>query len=160
MKTWLINLWERLRGSYWFIPGLMTAAAVALGIGMITLDEQCVALAGREIPHEFRFDAEGKLRVVAPSETFVELAHAAFRPLRDRGTKYPEVAECLLRNLAAIAEVTQRPEDAAVLELHAREVLEMARDTMKRPRDAALLEEEHVGVRHALQKQFKAAAPG
>jgi uncharacterized membrane protein len=105
-------------------------------------------------------NAEGKLRVIAPPETSVQLAHAAFRPLRDRGTEYPEVAECLLRNLAAIAEVAQGPEDAAVLELYAGEIVEVARHSLKRLRDAAALEEERVGVQQAVRDRFETAALG
>jgi uncharacterized membrane protein len=34
------NLWEELRSSYWFVPTLMTAAAVALSFVTLTVDER------------------------------------------------------------------------------------------------------------------------
>lgn len=38
MKLWLINKWEALRGSFWFLPTLMVAAAIFLSLAMIHLD--------------------------------------------------------------------------------------------------------------------------
>ncbi len=38
MKLWLINKWEALRGSFWFLPTLMVAAAICLSLAMIHLD--------------------------------------------------------------------------------------------------------------------------
>ncbi|HEX7241255.1 MAG TPA: DUF2254 domain-containing protein [Longimicrobiaceae bacterium] len=39
MRIRLLHLWEQLRSSYWFIPALMTAGAVVLGLAMPELDE-------------------------------------------------------------------------------------------------------------------------
>lgn len=38
MRTRLLNFWERLRASYWFLPGLMAAGAVALSLVTEALD--------------------------------------------------------------------------------------------------------------------------
>ena len=40
MKTRLINLWEKLRASYWFIPGLMALGAVGLTIVLGGMDRR------------------------------------------------------------------------------------------------------------------------
>ena len=39
MKTRLIHLWDGLRTSYWFVPGLLTSAAVALSLLTVHLDQ-------------------------------------------------------------------------------------------------------------------------
>ena len=38
MKTKLLNLWESLRTSFWFIPALMVLAAIIVSFGMIFID--------------------------------------------------------------------------------------------------------------------------
>jgi len=38
MKTRLIKLWNNLRSSYWFVPGLLALCAAILSIGMIYID--------------------------------------------------------------------------------------------------------------------------
>ncbi len=39
MKTFLSAWWERVRTSYWFVPGLMALGAMALSIGVVHADE-------------------------------------------------------------------------------------------------------------------------
>ncbi len=59
MKTRLLNRWERLRSSYWFMPTLMALGAMILAFAAVRLDER---LSGRW-PQEFSwltpFEAEG-----------------------------------------------------------------------------------------------------
>lgn len=38
MKAHPLYLWEKIRGSYWFVPSLMAVGAIALAVGMIALD--------------------------------------------------------------------------------------------------------------------------
>ncbi len=40
MKSFLSSFWEALRGSYWFVPSLMTAAAIVLSYGLLALDRR------------------------------------------------------------------------------------------------------------------------
>ncbi|MGE4543610.1 MAG: DUF2254 domain-containing protein [Pedobacter sp.] len=40
MKTRLINLWEKLRSNYWFLPGLMALGAVVLVISLGSIDRR------------------------------------------------------------------------------------------------------------------------
>jgi uncharacterized membrane protein len=40
MKIRLINLWEKLRASYWFLPGLMALGAVGLAISLGSIDRR------------------------------------------------------------------------------------------------------------------------
>jgi uncharacterized membrane protein len=39
VKAHLLEYWDRLRSSFWFVPALMAAAAVALAIATVALDE-------------------------------------------------------------------------------------------------------------------------
>jgi len=43
MKTRLLNYWEIVRSSYWFIPALMTGLAVGLSFLMVTIDDLAVS---------------------------------------------------------------------------------------------------------------------
>jgi len=47
MKTYLLNLWDALRGSFWAVPALLGLGALVLGVGMPWLD-QWLAAAGYE----------------------------------------------------------------------------------------------------------------
>lgn len=38
MKLWLYNRWEALRESFWFLPSIMVAAAIALSYAVIPID--------------------------------------------------------------------------------------------------------------------------
>ncbi len=40
MRTWLTHLWEKYRGGFWFIPSLMTFAAMVLGLLLPEVDRQ------------------------------------------------------------------------------------------------------------------------
>jgi uncharacterized membrane protein len=36
----LLNIWDSLRGSFWFLPALLTTAAIGLAAGLLTLDHR------------------------------------------------------------------------------------------------------------------------
>ena len=40
MRTRLMNLWQVLRGSFWFLPSLLTFSAFLLALAMVVLDER------------------------------------------------------------------------------------------------------------------------
>jgi uncharacterized membrane protein len=56
MKARLLQLWSRLRKSYWFVPGIITVAAVALAVGLVSGD---VAVQARAIAGLDRFELTG-----------------------------------------------------------------------------------------------------
>lgn len=39
MKSHLVNFWETLRSTYWFVPGLMMLGAIGLSYGLLMLDQ-------------------------------------------------------------------------------------------------------------------------
>jgi uncharacterized membrane protein len=40
MKTKVINLWQKLLSTYWFVPSLMAAGSVLLALAMVVIDQQ------------------------------------------------------------------------------------------------------------------------
>lgn len=54
----LIDLWDRLRSSYWFVPAMMFALAALCAAGMLSLDYTLAASSGKFHPWFPRFGAE------------------------------------------------------------------------------------------------------
>ncbi len=40
MSTWLLNQWNHLRYSFWFVPAVLSLLGISLALVMINLDEQ------------------------------------------------------------------------------------------------------------------------
>ncbi|WP_027157498.1 DUF2254 domain-containing protein [Methylobacter luteus] len=77
-------------------------------------------VARRELPTVLRQDEDGRLRVVACTLDFEELAHAAFDQIRLYGADNPDVMLNLLKIIAKIAPDLHRDHDRTVLVQHAR----------------------------------------
>jgi uncharacterized membrane protein len=77
-------------------------------------------VARRELPTVLRQDEDGRLRVVACTLDFEELAHAAFDQIRLYGANNPDVMLNLLEIIAKIAPDLHRDHDRTVLVQHAR----------------------------------------
>lgn len=58
MKTWYVFVWERIRGSLWFLPALMSLAAAALALLSAWLD-QAVMESGATYEFLYRGEPEG-----------------------------------------------------------------------------------------------------
>jgi hypothetical protein len=125
----LRNLWDALRGSFWFLPALITALAAALALGLLALDRRLdnQQLAG--LLWLYAGGAEGArslLSAVAGSVTVVGLAFSitsdcllvlrtvrgrdgladgtfAFTPIRLQGIGSRSFAERLLETFARVA---------------------------------------------------------
>jgi len=104
----ILDLWDRLRTSFWFLPSTMAAAAVALSFAMLELDTRFGSAAVRNIALIYRFGPEGAralLSAIASSMITVagltfsitmltlQLATSQFGPrllrniMRDRGNQ-------------------------------------------------------------------------
>lgn len=59
MKTRLLNLWEKLRSSFWLVPGGMTAAAAVLSSATVALDRRIGAGAFEGMPWLQQASADG-----------------------------------------------------------------------------------------------------
>lgn len=103
-------------------------------------------LTQREMPSPFRFDRQGRLRVVAPAVSFPPIADAAFNQIRQYAQTSAAVSIRLLDTITVIATAASRAEDRAALLLHAQMI---ARGAVK-----ALPEDED---RRAVEARFDAA---
>lgn len=79
------------------------------------LGEGLALLARRQLPSAARRDDQGRLRVVAPPQTFVTLLRDAVAPIAIFAGPNPAISERLLRTLAMLAGAAQRSEDLAVV---------------------------------------------
>lgn len=59
MKIRLLNLWEKLRSNYWFIPALMALAAMSAALGAIIFDEFFELVLPAEFAWLIRQEPEG-----------------------------------------------------------------------------------------------------
>ncbi|SNB46898.1 DUF2254 domain-containing protein [Geobacter sp. DSM 9736] len=84
-------------------------------------------MAGRSIPSPFRRDDEGRLRIIAETETFSELADTALNQIRHYGRSSAAVLSRMLDVITDIAPHVRREEDRQALLRHAERVLEVSR---------------------------------
>ncbi len=107
-------------------------------------------LAGRKIPSPYRYDDHGRLRVIAASTDFSQMADAAFNQIRQYGRGSVSVLLRLLDTIAAVAGHVRRAEDRTCLRLHAGKVAEDARQTLFNEQDLREVEERHAATLWAL----------
>lgn len=100
-------------------------------------------LAGREIPSRYRYDDQGRLRVIVDGADFEAVADAAFNQIRQYGRGSVSVLLRLLDTIAAVAGHLRRPEDRASLRLHADKALRDAREALVNELDLREVEERH-----------------
>ena len=82
------------------------------------IDELSAALtrlATLELPDAYRYDSEGRLRLIAVPVSFAEVLVAAYAPLRVYGSRQPVVLSALLQGLARIGRGTAAPAAHAAL---------------------------------------------
>ena len=77
------------------------------------------ALAERDIPSRYRYDARGGLRVVTEAATIGEIVDASFNQIRQAARADAAVTLRLLETIAAVARHTRDPGFRAVLGRHA-----------------------------------------
>ena len=85
------------------------------------LGQGLARLATRHIPGEARTDSGGRLRVVAPRQSFGQFLDGAFFPIQAHLATAPDVGVHMLRVLARLAAVARRQEDRDAIARHARE---------------------------------------
>ncbi len=97
-------------------------------------------LAEREMPSPYRFDGQGRLRMVAPAVTFPGIVDAAFDQIRQSARSSAAVTIRLLETIAVIAAAAQRPEDRAALRRHAEMIARGAREELPEGEDRRAVE--------------------
>jgi uncharacterized membrane protein len=97
-------------------------------------------LAGRRDPENARRDDEGRLRIIARSRTFEEVAAAIFDQLRPYVATDRNAALHLMRTLIDVARKTASIERRAALLTHAKALHHAARQALDHPRDVEAIE--------------------
>jgi uncharacterized membrane protein len=110
-------------------------------------------LAGRKIPSPFRYDGQGRLRVIAEGPDFGAMADAAFNQIRQYGRGSVSVILRLLDTIAAVGGRARRPEDRACLRMHAEKAAQDASATLVNERDRREVEERHAATLRALGEE-------
>lgn len=107
-------------------------------------------LAGRKVPSPFRYDGQGRLRVIAESPDFGGMADAAFNQIRQYGSGSVSVILRLLDTIAAVGRRVRRPHDRARLRLHADKVAQDARAVLVNECDRREVDERHAATLRVL----------
>jgi uncharacterized membrane protein len=105
----------------------------------------------REIPSAFRFDDEGRLRMISDHPlTFRGVVDVAFNQIRQNASYHASVRIRLLEAMEGVARCTRRPEERAALREQAELVLRGSREQVAQPEDLQAVEERFRRVLAAL----------
>jgi uncharacterized membrane protein len=110
-------------------------------------------LGGREIPTPYRFDDEGRLRIVASGATASGIVESAFNQIRQASHGNAAVTLRLLEVMAAVAPRVRTPEFRGALLRQARAVRASGEDGLQADMDRTDVEERFAAVLAALGEQ-------
>ncbi|MBA3762315.1 MAG: DUF2254 domain-containing protein [Chthoniobacterales bacterium] len=116
------------------------------------LGDALIRVAGRELPSGWRYDEEGRLRIIAKTADFSGIAASALNQIRQYGSKSVAIVLRLLEVVAKIAPHLRRDTDRAVLLAHARKVRDDGYAQVQNESDRAEIEERFVLAEKALEK--------
>ena len=114
-------------------------------------------LAELEFPSAYRFDAEGKLRLIAQPVRFEGIVDASFNQIRQYGRGSAAVTIRLLETIAIVAEAAKTKERRDWLLRHAMMVERGSRGGMGESEDWKDVDERYRGVVEALEKWKESA---
>lgn len=109
-------------------------------------------LATRSIPSPYRYDAEGRLRVIASPVTFREIAAPVFEDIRHYGRSSPAVLNTLLDMIARVAPLVRSEEDQEALLFFARRIRAECRLHVSEPVEEQKLEERYRRVLESFER--------
>ena len=107
-------------------------------------------LARCQMPSDFRFDTEGRLRLEAHGTSFAGIVDTSFNQIRQCARSNPAVAIRLLEAITQIAAHVQHPRDVACLRRHAGMIVRAARAAVPEPDDVHAVEQRHAEAVKAL----------
>ncbi len=114
------------------------------------LSEALGRLARRSMPSPYRYDDEGKLRVVTRGVSFADVVDAAFNQIRQYGRTSASVMIHMLDAVAAVSYVVRRPSDRIALERHAKLIRRACDEGLPDPSDRMDVEARYAGVMEIL----------
>jgi uncharacterized membrane protein len=107
-------------------------------------------LAPREMPSPYRYDAEGKLRIITKVLAFSDIVDAAFNQIRQSARSNAAVTIRLLEIIAEIANFVEREGDRAALLRHAEMIYRGANGGLPEAQDRDAVEKCFQAARRAL----------
>ena len=112
-------------------------------------------LAGEEFPARYRYDADGRLRIVADISTFGGITHTIFSRIRHYGGTSPVVLNRLLEAVAAFGPHVTDEADRQLVRDETEAVLRMGRELITSDADLRELERRHTAAVVALGGQHE-----
>jgi uncharacterized membrane protein len=116
-------------------------------------------LARSDMPSARRFDAQGRLRLVAPGSTFGGILNTAFNQIRQNARSIPAVAIRMLDAIVQIAGHVRNAEDAASLRRHAEMIFRGAQAAVPEAQDLLDIEARYTAATQALLQSALANRP-
>lgn len=110
------------------------------------------SLARGDMPSPLRFDAHGRLRLVAPGSTFAGIVDTAFNQIRQNARSNPAVLIRMLDAIAQIAGQLQHAQHAACLQRHADMIVRGAREAVPEADDLLVVEARFLATAQALRR--------
>jgi uncharacterized membrane protein len=110
-------------------------------------------LARRDMPSPYRFDEQGRLRLVAPGVTFAGIVDTAFNQIRQSARSNPAVAMRMLDAIAQIACHVPGAPAAACLQRHADMIVRAAREAVPEADDRLAVEARFTSATQALRQR-------
>ncbi len=117
------------------------------------LGDALIRLADRELPSGWRYDEEGRLRIIAKTADFAGIAASALNQIRQYGSESVAVVLRLLETLAKVAPHLRHETDRAVLLEHARKVRDDGCAQVQNESDRAEIEERFAVAEKALRQR-------
>jgi uncharacterized membrane protein len=109
-------------------------------------------LAQRDMPSPYRFDEDGRLRVITAPAAFSGIVGAAFHQIRQYARSSAAVTIRLLETIAVIAGAAHRPQDQAALRRHADMIIRGAREGLLEGEDRREADERYSAAIEALRE--------
>lgn len=109
-----------------------------------------VLLAGRRMPSPYRYDHEGRLRVIAPTVSFVHILDHLLDAMRSYAVEHPTVLHRTLELVAQVGAVCQDRAARDRMDTHVGRLVEAFSATSPQDRDLESLAEHAVRVRALL----------
>jgi uncharacterized membrane protein len=127
-------------------PFTAIACVDRLGSGLCRLAE-------RDMPSARRFDAHGRLRLVAPESSFSDIVDTSLNQIRQSARSNPAVAIRMLDAIAQIATHVRHAQDAACLQRHADMIVRGAREAVPEAEDLLAVESAFAAATQALRER-------
>ncbi|TCO11064.1 DUF2254 domain-containing protein [Natronoflexus pectinivorans] len=105
-------------------------------------------LAGAEFPSPYRYDSQGKLRIVADTHTFSGMLNTAFNQIRQYGEGSPAVLIRLMEAMLTISTFTRNKNQQKLINLHAKMIMNAAKNSFSEKHDLKNMKDRYKTLKH------------